>query len=69
MSIFATVSANIVYTTGWSEDITITVEDNCCEGHAISKAGNIIKLYVDNAVKEEQQWNPDFDVVSVSTYE
>lgn len=62
MAIIGSVSATIVFPSGWSQNMTVTIEDNCCVEHAKNNAQSIIKSYVNDLVEEEKEFDPDFKV-------
>lgn len=43
--------------------ITVSIGDNCCDGHAYSAAENVIRMYADSLRDSEGE------IVNIATYE
>jgi hypothetical protein len=58
--IIGSVTAKINFPNGYSKKVTVSIEDNCCLEHANIAAENIIRLFVDNMIREEQKYDSKF---------
>jgi hypothetical protein len=55
-AIVGSVTARIDFPSGYSQKLTVTIEDNCCVEHANIAAESIVRLYVNNQIDEERKY-------------
>ncbi len=53
-----TLTGRIVYENGNHIPFSITIGDNCCEGHAEGTAANMVNAYVDQRNESERKLYP-----------